>query len=363
MRNDADPRWSAVQQRQERPGQPFFYAVTTTGIYCRPTCGSRLPRRENVRFFGDAASAERAGFRACLRCRPGATAPQAQTAALIATACRRIEEAADAVPLAELAAGCGLSRFHFHRLFKRITGLAPRAYAAAVRAQRVRASLSSSPSVTAALYDAGFGSSASFYAQSDAALGMAPSRYRAGGQGVTIRFAITSCTLGRLLVASTARGVCAIALGDEAGDERLQQDLQRRFPLARLQRDDAGLGGTLDAVVRCVESPTQGFELPLDLQGTSFQLRVWQALRAIPPGETVSYGELARRLGVPRASRAVGAAVGANPAAVVVPCHRVIGSDGRICGYHWGVERKRTLLGREGAAAPRDNRRREARRA
>jgi AraC family transcriptional regulator of adaptative response/methylated-DNA-[protein]-cysteine methyltransferase len=342
----SDERWNAVRLRQAGPLSPFLYAVRTTGVYCRPTCGSRLPRRENVQFFEDAQAAERAGFRACRRCRPDADAPELRTVALIAQACRRIEAAEQSPSLADLAAHSGLSRFHFHRLFKRVTGLTPRAYATAVRAQRVRASLPSSSSVTAAIYDAGFGSNGRFYEHSDATLGMAPSRYRAGGAGITIRYALAPCSLGMLLVAATDRGVCAIALGDDP--QGMQRDLQRRFPRADLRSADAGFERTLAAVVRCVESPAAGLALPLDLQGTGFQLRVWQALRAIPAGQPVSYGELARRLGVPRASRAVGAAVGANPIAVAVPCHRVIASDGRLSGYHWGVERKRELLEREG---------------
>lgn len=342
-------RWNAVRQRQASPDDRFFYGVSTTGVYCRPTCGARTPRREHVRFFDDTAAAERAGFRACKRCKPNATAPSEQQAQLVAAACRTIEQAETLPQLAELAQSAGLSRFHFHRLFKRVTGLAPKAYAAAVRARRVRERLPDSGSVTAAIYDAGFNSNGRFYAQTDAALGMTPSRFRAGGTGTEIRFALARCSLGSILVAATGRGVCAIALGDDP--EALLRELQDRFPRAQLRGGDAEFERTVATVIGFVEAPAVGLDLPLDLQGTGFQLRVWQALRAIPPGRTVTYGEIARRLGMPSASRAVGAAVAANPVAVAVPCHRVIRSDGHISGYHWGVARKRALLEREGRAA------------
>ncbi|HEY3809309.1 MAG TPA: bifunctional DNA-binding transcriptional regulator/O6-methylguanine-DNA methyltransferase Ada [Steroidobacteraceae bacterium] len=342
-------RWNAVRERRARPQDSFYYAVSTTGVYCRPTCGARTPLRKNVRFFDDTAAAERAGFRACKRCKPNATGPADRQAALVAQACRTIGQADEIPQLAELASAAGLSRFHFHRLFKSVTGLAPKAYAAAVRAQRVRDRLPDSGSVTAAIYDAGFNSNGRFYAQSQAALGMTPSRFRAGGAGEEIRFALAQCSLGAILVAATERGVCAITLGDDP--EALLRDLQDRFPRAQLRGGDAAFERTVATVIGFVESPATGLNLPLDLKGTSFQLRVWQALRTIPAGETTTYAEIARRLGQPKACRAVGAAIGANPVAVAVPCHRVIRSDGTLCGYHWGVERKRALLAREGRAA------------
>ncbi|MGA8706354.1 MAG: bifunctional DNA-binding transcriptional regulator/O6-methylguanine-DNA methyltransferase Ada [Steroidobacteraceae bacterium] len=342
---DGDQRWNAVRQRRAPPHDSFFYAVSTTGVYCRPSCGARTPLRQNVRFFESTDAAERAGFRACKRCKPKEAALPARQAELVAQACRAIEQAETMPQLAELARGAGLSRFHFHRLFKRVTGLAPKAYANAVRARRVRAALPASGSVTAAIYEAGFNSNGRFYAQSDAALGMTPSRYRAGGAGTEIRFAIAQCSLGAVLVAATERGVCAITLGDDP--EALLQDLQDRFPRARLSGGDASFERTVATVIACVESPAAGLDLPLDLKGTSFQLRVWQALRAIPAGQTATYAEIARRLGMPKACRAVGAAIAANPVAVAVPCHRVIRSDGHLSGYHWGVERKRALLARE----------------
>ena len=344
-----EARWSAIQQRSRGADGEFFYAVRTTGVYCRPSCAARLPRRENVRFFFAPAAAERAGYRPCKRCHPNAMAPSKRQAELVAAACRRIAAAEQMPTLAELAQVAELSRFHFHRLFKRVTGLTPKAYAAALRAQRVRETLPDSGSVTAAMYDAGFNSNARFYAQSDAALGMVPSAFRSGGGGEQIRFAIGQSSLGSILVAATARGVCAITLGDEP--EALLQDLQDRFPRAQLRGGDADFERTVAAVLGFVEAPATGLDLPLDLRGTSFQLRVWQALRAVPPGTTVTYAEIARRLGIPKASRAVGSAIAANPVAVAVPCHRVIRSDGALSGYHWGVARKRALLEREGRAS------------
>jgi AraC family transcriptional regulator, regulatory protein of adaptative response / methylated-DNA-[protein]-cysteine methyltransferase len=341
-----EQRWDAVRLRQPLADGVFYYAVRTTGVYCRPSCAARLPRRENVRFFALPSAAESAGFRACKRCRPNATAPGEVQAALVAQACRSIEQAEQAPKLATLAAQAGLSRFYFQRLFKRLVGLTPNAYAAALRAQRVRERLPDSGSVTAALYDAGFNSNARFYAQSGAALGMMPSVYRTGGAGEQISFAIGQCTLGAILVAATARGVCAITLGDQP--DALLADLQDRFPRSQLRGGDAAFERLVATVIGFVEAPGLGLDLPLDLQGSSFQLRVWQALRAVPAGQTVSYAELARRLGVPNATRAVGRAVGANPLAVAIPCHRVIRSDGALSGYRWGVERKRTLLAREG---------------
>jgi AraC family transcriptional regulator of adaptative response/methylated-DNA-[protein]-cysteine methyltransferase len=345
-----DQRWNAVQQRHKEADGVFYYAVRTTGVYCRPSCAARMPRRENVRFFAEPAAAEKAGFRACKRCRPNAAAPSEDQAALVAKACRTIEQAEEVPTLGQLASEAGLSRFHFHRVFKRVTGLAPKAYAAALRAQRVRERLTDSGSVTAAIYDSGFNSNSRFYAQSDAALGMMPSTYRAGGNGVAIRFAIGQCSLGSILVAATERGVCAIALGDEP--DALLRDLQDRFPNAQLRGGDAEFERMVATVIGFVEAPALGLDLPLDLQGSAFQLRVWQALRAVPAGKTVSYTDIAHRIGRPDAVRAVAGAVAANPVAVAIPCHRVIRRDGSISGYRWGVERKRALLSREGQRAP-----------
>ena len=338
-------RWAAIVRRSASADGIFYYAVRTTGVYCRPSCGARRALRKNVRFFDSTAAAERAGFRACKRCRPDGTGVAQQQAALVARACRLIDQAETMPDLAALASAVGLSRFHFHRVFKHHTGMTPKAYVTAQRARRVRDQLQRGGSVTGAIYDAGFGSNARFYAGSAAALGMTPSRYRRGGDGAQIRFAIGECSLGAILVAATDKGVCAILLGNDAA--ALLRDLEDRFPKARLVGGESGFEKLVSTVAGLVEAPTHNVDLPLDLRGTAFQHRVWQALRRIRPGSTVSYGELARRLGVPGSARAVAGAVAANPAAVAIPCHRVIRADGSLSGYRWGVARKRALLERE----------------
>ena len=272
-----------------------------------------------------------------------------QHAALVAGLCRHIESAERAPTLDALAARAGLSAWHLHRVFKAVTGLTPRAYAAAHRAARVRRELGRGASVTEAYHGAGYASSGRFYAEADAVLGMTPSAFRAGGADSTIRFAVGQCTLGAILVAQSERGVCAIGLGDDP--DALLRDLQDRFPRARLVGGDAGFERLVARVVGCVEAPRIGLDLPLDVRGTAFQQRVWQALRDIPPGRTVSYTELARRIGAPQAVRAVAGACAANPLAVAIPCHRVVRHDGALSGYRWGVERKRALLEREADAA------------
>ena len=342
----AAQRWAAVQQRDRRADGRFCYAVTTTGVYCRPSCAARRPRRENVRFYESCAAAERAGFRPCRRCRPQATQDDGHAAA-IAVACRTIEEAEETPRLDALAAEAGLSRFHFHRLFKGATGLTPRQYADARRAERVREDLPKSGTVTQAIYDAGFNSSGRFYAQSDVRLGMRPSAYARGGQGATIRFAVGATSLGAILVAATDKGVCSIALGDEP--EALVRSLQDRFPRATLIGGDEAFEATVAKAVGLVETPGVGIDLPLDVRGTAFQERVWRALRAIPAGTTQSYAAIARRVGSRRSMRAVAQACAANPVAVAIPCHRVVRTDGDLSGYRWGVARKRELLRREGA--------------
>jgi AraC family transcriptional regulator, regulatory protein of adaptative response / methylated-DNA-[protein]-cysteine methyltransferase len=338
-------RWAAIVRRQAAADGIFYYAVRTTGIYCRPSCAARRALRKNVRFFDSIAAAERAGFRACKRCRPEGAGLAQQHAALVARACRQIDVAETMPDLAALARAAGMSRFHFHRLFTHHTGMTPKAYITAQRAQRVRNRLQDSGSVTDAIYDAGFGSNGRFYAGSAAALGMTPSSYRGGGHGVTIRFAVGECSLGSILVGTTDKGICAILLGDDAAT--LLRDLQDRFPKAQLIGGDAGFERLVAQVAGLVEAPAQGLDLPLDLRGTAFQHRVWQALRKIRPGTTLSYSDLARRLGVPGSARAVAGAVAANALAVAIPCHRVIRQDGSLSGYRWGVTRKRTLLERE----------------
>ncbi|HYM47627.1 MAG TPA: bifunctional DNA-binding transcriptional regulator/O6-methylguanine-DNA methyltransferase Ada, partial [Burkholderiaceae bacterium] len=326
----------------------FFYSVKTTGVFCRPSCAARSARPENVEFHATAADAERAGFRPCKRCKPDQLPLAEQHAETIAELCRLIENAEQAPTLEHLANHAGLSAFHLHRLFKAITGVTPKQYAAAHRAKRVKAELGRSSTVTEAIYGAGYNSNGRFYEQSNDVLGMTPTNYRAGGANTEIRFAIGECSLGSILVAASERGVCAILIGDDPNE--LARDLQDRFPRAHLIGGDAQFEHLVAKVVGFVEAPALGLDLPLDVRGTAFQQRVWQALREIPAGRTVSYSQVANRIGAPKAVRAVGAAIGANPLAVAIPCHRVIRNDGSLCGYRWGVERKRALIEREALA-------------
>ncbi len=339
----SDPRYDAVVARDAAWDGRFVYGVATTGVYCNPSCAARTPRPRNVSFYGDCDAAEAAGFRPCKRCRPRDGGKDARTAKMIAGICREIESAEEPPLLEDLAARAGLSPWHFHRVFKAQTGLTPRAYATAHRARRVRENLSDGKSsVTSALYDAGFNSNGRFYAASDGILGMTPKRFQAGGAGADIRFAVAQSKLGAILVAESDRGICAISLGDDPG--ALVRELQDRFPKACLVGDDADFDARVARVVAMVERPAQSLDLPLDIRGTAFQQRVWQALRAIPAGETLSYAGLAERIGSPRAVRAVAGACAANTLAVAVPCHRIVRTDGALSGYRWGVERKRALL-------------------
>jgi AraC family transcriptional regulator of adaptative response/methylated-DNA-[protein]-cysteine methyltransferase len=344
-----DARWQAVVDRDRTADGRFVYSVATTGVYCRPSCGARLPRPENVRFHADTDAAERAGFRACKRCRPNGRAPAEDQASLIAAACRTIEAAAEPPTLDALAAAAGMSRFHFHRIFKSVTGVTPKAYADADRARRVQGALTESRTVTEAIYDAGFNSSGRFYAAAAGRLGMRPTEFRAGGRGVTIRFAVGQCSLGAILVAATPTGISAIQFGDDP--DTLIRDLEDRFPGAELVGGDTEFERMVAEIVGFVEAPARGLDLPLDLRGTAFQQRVWQALRAIPAGTTASYADIARRLGQPNAVRAVARACAANPVAVAIPCHRVVRTDGALSGYRWGTDRKRALLLRERAGS------------
>ncbi len=341
-----DPdRWQAVVTHDRRADGAFYYSVATTGVYCRPSCGARLPRRENVAFHVTTGDAERAGFRACKRCRPDETD---RRAAAVALACRLIEQAETPPRLAELADAVGISPFHFHRVFKAATGVTPKAYADAERARRARAALDRSETVTEAIYDAGFNSNGRFYASAPGRLGMTPTRFRAGGDGETVRFAIGQTSLGAILVAATDKGIAAIQFADDP--DTLLRDLQDRFPKARLVGGDAEFEQLVAQVVGSVENPSAGLGLPLDVRGTAFQQRVWQALREIPAGTTASYSDVAGRLGAPKAARAVARACAANDIAVAIPCHRVVRNDGALSGYRWGVERKRALLDRETVA-------------
>ncbi|VVD67049.1 bifunctional DNA-binding transcriptional regulator/O6-methylguanine-DNA methyltransferase Ada [Pandoraea terrigena] len=344
-----DARWAAVAARDRQADGAFFYAVRTTGVYCRPSCGAKLARRENVTFHADSTAAERAGFRPCKRCHPEQGAPDARQvrhAALVTAACRQIEMAEVPPRLDALAAEAGLSPHYFHRLFRAVTGVTPRAYANARRAERVRDALPAAGSVTSAFYDAGFNSNGRFYASADALLGMKPAAFRAGGKAESIRFAVAQCSLGALLVAATSRGLCAVSLGDDP--DTLVKALQDRFPKAELVGADAEFERWVAQVVGFVESPRLGLSLPLDVRGTAFQQRVWQALRDVPAGMTASYTQIAERIGAPRAVRAVAQACASNPLAVVIPCHRIVRNDGALSGYRWGVERKRALLASEG---------------
>ncbi|WP_018185309.1 bifunctional DNA-binding transcriptional regulator/O6-methylguanine-DNA methyltransferase Ada [Kaistia granuli] len=346
---ELDPRWRAVVARDRARDGTFVYSVHTTGVYCRPSCPARQAKPQNVSFFASCEDAEKAGFRACRRCTPNAASLAEQHASTAAKACRTIEDAEEAPSLESLAAVVGMSPYHFHRVFKAVTGLTPKAYAAAHRAARARSELSRRDgSVTEAIYDAGFNSSGRFYATSNAVLGMTPTAFRAGGADTEIRFAIGQCSLGAILVARSAKGICAITLGDDP--EELSRELQDRFPNANLIGGDAEFERLVARVVGFVEAPGLGLDLPLDVRGTAFQQRVWQALREIPAGETVSYADIARRIGSPKAVRAVAGACAANAIAVAIPCHRVIKNDGALSGYRWGVERKRALLEKEAQA-------------
>ncbi len=336
-------RWRAVAGRDRQAGGAFLYSVRTTGVYCRPDCGARRPLRDNVRFHDSCADAERAGFRACKRCRPN-EAGQGHRAA-IAVACRVIGAAETSPRLDDLAATAGLSPHHFHRVFKAATGVTPRAYFLAERRRRVQVALTRRSTTTRALYDAGFGSSASFYESARADLGMAVRSYRRGGSGERIRYGLAQCSLGVVLVAASDAGVCAIALGDDG--EALVRDLRARFANAELA-DDRAFRNQVAAVVAMVDDPAKARALPLDVRGTAFQQQVWAALRAIPAGATTTYAAIARQLKRPAAVRAVARAVATNALAVVVPCHRVVRSDGAMAGYRWGVARKRALLDKEG---------------
>ncbi len=340
-----DPRWTAVRSRDARADGTFVYSVKTTGVYCRPSCAARPARPENVAFHANATAAQKAGFRACKRCKPDQPPLAERQAVQVAELCRLIEHRDPAPTLEELADHAGWSVFHTHRLFKAVTGVTPKAYAAAHRARRVRGELRTAGTVTEAIYGAGYRSSARFYERSNAMLGMTPTKYRAGGTDLEIRFAIGQCSLGAILVAATQRGVCAILLGDDP--TALAHDLEQRFPRAQLVGADPAFEELVAQVVGLVEQPRLGTKLPLDIRGTAFQQRVWQALRRIPAGKTASYAEIASRIGAPSAVRAVAQACAANSLAVAIPCHRVVRKDGDLSGYRWGASRKRTLLDRE----------------
>jgi AraC family transcriptional regulator of adaptative response/methylated-DNA-[protein]-cysteine methyltransferase len=340
-----DPRWARIVARDKTADGHLWYSVSTTGVYCRPSCPSRTANPKNVQLHDSLESAKATGFRSCRRCNPDGPSIEVENAALVAQACRIIEESEEEPSLEELADAIGRSPSYFHRLFKATTGLTPKDYAVAHRAKKVRQGLASGNTVTEAIYDAGFSSSGRFYEKSTDMLGMTPSQYRAGGANEEIRFAVGQTSLGAILVASSKKGVASILLGDDP--DELVRNLEDRFPKARLIGADRDYEALVARVVGFVEIPGIGLDLPLDVRGTAFQQRVWQALQDIPVGETVSYAEIARRVGSPKAVRAVAGACAANNLAVAIPCHRVVRNDGSLSGYAWGVERKRVLLARE----------------
>lgn len=347
---DPEAMWAAVAARDTFFDGRFVYSVATTGVYCRPSCPSRLAKRKNVRFHAGPIEAGVAGFRACKRCEPDSAGmahslASKVAAAKVAAACRLIETAETPPSLGELADAAGLSRFHFQRQFKSVTGVTPKAYALADRQRRVQLSLGRSRTVTDAIQNAGYNSNGRFYANASEVLGMTPKTFRAGGANADIRFAVGECSLGSVLVAATDRGVCAILLGD--APEPLVRDLEHRFPNANLIGGDKDFEKRVAKVAGFVDRPARGLDLPLDIQGTAFQHRVWDALRRIPPGSTASYSDIAGKIGKPKAVRAVAGACAANAIAVAIPCHRVVRTDGSLSGYRWGIARKRALLAKE----------------
>jgi AraC family transcriptional regulator, regulatory protein of adaptative response / methylated-DNA-[protein]-cysteine methyltransferase len=342
-----DPRWARIVARDQAADGHLWYSVLTTGVYCRPSCPSRVANPKNVLIHDTIEEARATGFRPCKRCNPDGLSVEAENVAIVARACRLIEESEEEPSLADLAAAAGRSPSYFHRRFKAVTGLTPKDYAAANRASKVRESLASGNSITEAIYDAGFNSSGRFYEKSTGMLGMTPSQYRTGGANEEIRFAVGETSLGTILVASSKKGVASILLGDDPNG--LVRELQDRFPKARLIGADRNYEALVARVVGFIEVPQLGLDLPLDVRGTAFQRRVWQALQRVRVGQTVSYTEIARRIGSPNAMRAVAGACAANQLAVAIPCHRVVRNDGSLSGYAWGVERKQALLAREAA--------------
>lgn len=342
-----DERYAAIVGRLLEADGHFVYAVTTTGVFCRLSCSARTALRKNVRFFATSSAALRAGFRACKRCQPDGESLDEHYSKMIAKACRYLDDYEQLPALNDIATACGMSRFHFQRVFKRVTGITPGQYHAAKRAERVCVGLTKKQSVTEAILDAGFANTGHFQSTTSKQLGMKAKTYRSGGRGENIRYAMGDCTLGKVLVASSERGICAILFGDKP--DPLVTDLRARFPEADIQLADSAFARTVKSVIRHVDTPNQKFDLPLDIRGTAFQQRVWRALMSIPPGKTATYSQLANLIGSPAAVRAVAGACAANALAVVVPCHRIVRSDGNLSGYRWGVERKAALLAAEGA--------------
>ena len=345
---ERDPRWSRVKARDKSADGLFWYSVATTGVYCRPSCPSRTALAKNVRFHETLADARAAGFRPCKRCKPEGASLDTENVVLIAKACKMIETQSEVLSLETLAAAVELSPSYFHRLFKATTGVTPKEYATAHRASRLRERLAGNSSITQAIYDSGFNSNGRFYENSTGILGMTPTQFRTGAADAEIRFAIGQCSMGAILVASSKKGVVSILIGEDP--EQLAHTLQDRFPKAHFIGADAEYEQLIAKVVGLVEAPTMNVDLPLDVRGTAFQQKVWRALRKIPVGRTATYSDIARRIGAPKAVRAVAGACAANHIAVAIPCHRVIRTDGDLSGYRWGVDRKRALLDRERAS-------------
>jgi len=341
-RNHEDQQWQAVLARNSEFDGKFVFAVTSTGVYCRPSCAARRPRRENVSFFRGPQEAERAGYRACLRCRPKAEAANPQSE-MVKAVCRYLEQRLDeTVTLAELGREFRQSPFHLQRIFKAVLGITPKAYADSCRMNQLKRNLQAGHSVTRALYDAGYSSSSRLYERTASQLGMTPDKYRRGAIAAHIRYTCASSPLGRMLIAATDKGICAIQFANS--DDELEHGLRHEFPFAVRRRDDAGLAHWKEMLLRQMLGHKLNRSLPLDIQATAFQKRVWAYLQAIPFGETQSYSEVAKGIGRPTATRAVARACATNPVAVAIPCHRVLREDGGMGGYRWGLERKRALL-------------------
>jgi AraC family transcriptional regulator of adaptative response/methylated-DNA-[protein]-cysteine methyltransferase len=339
MQTELQNKWQQVLARDARQDGRFVFAVRTTGVFCRPSCPSRRPRRDSVEFFAGPREAERAGYRACLRCKPTQVSEQTQ---YVLRARQLLDNAEGVVTLAQLSKRVGLSQFHLQRLFKRATGLSPREYQSARRLQYVKTGLRRGDDVTTALYDAGFSSPSRLYESSNQQLGMTPGAYRRGGAGASITFAIAPTPLGRMLVAATERGLCAVRFGESAME--LERGLREEFHAAELHRNDTEMGRYVEPLLASLRGENTIIDLPLDVRATAFQKKVWETLREIPRGKTRSYSEIAREIGDSRAVRAVARACATNPVAIAVPCHRVVRSDGDLAGYRWGIERKKKLL-------------------
>ena len=340
---NADEKWLHVLARDARSDGSFVYAVRSTGIYCRPSCPSRRPKREQVAFFPLPEAAERAGYRPCRRCCPEQATPADPGVERVHRTCQRLDGDANGTPtLAALSAQVNASPYHLQRTFKRVTGISPRQYAEARRLERVRKEMKEKRNITEALYEAGYGSSSRLYERASGQLGMTPASYRRGGAGATIGFTTLPCRMGRLLLAATQEGICRIGFGADA--RSMEKSLRCEFPAAEVRRDDMGLRPWVEAILRHLNGWQPHPDLPLDVRATAFQWRVWEVLRSIPYGHTRSYSEVARTMGKPKAARAVARACATNPVAVIIPCHRVVQKNGKLGGYRWGVERKRNLL-------------------